>query len=752
MFFYTLPFVVGVIVVQQFSELPSLSWLATMLIVVAICSYYQYWRLIIFVLGMLWTISFASMRLNDRLLEPLQGHVIDIEGVVVGLPQYDERKVRFDFSVSKPINNFPQKIRLSWYFPKQTIKAGQFWKFTVKLKKPHGRFNPNGFDYEKWLFIQNISATGYVKNVPLPQKLISKTKKYNFSVLRQLISDNLDELLEDSPNKGLIKALTIGDRHHLSQQQWDVFRKTGTVHLLAISGLHIGLVSGLMYFFILRLSVMFSVVSPQNYAASAAIFIAFFYSVLAGFSLPTQRSLLMLVIALLMTIVWQRKVTAVNTVSMTLLVVLFFDPFAVLSIGFWLSFLAVIIIIYSLAGRLANIKGWKSAIKIHWVTAIGLAPLLLYSFQQVSIISPFANFITVPIISFLVVPLCLLSVVFMFISPVITEQLLFLVDKVLQGVESILSLMSELPYAAVTTGSPPIAAIPVALLGVLILLSPKGLPARWLGLFFLLPLLFIYTERPKQGEVFMTLLDVGQGLSAVIETAHHVLIFETGAKYSNQFDMGNAVVIPFLNSKGINVVDTLLISHADNDHIGGANSILDQVKVDKILTSVPNLLEQFSPERCLRGLSWEWDQVKFEIISPNQNFFESENNNSCVLKVNSNHGQILLTGDIEKLAEDWLVMNAAQQLNSDILIAPHHGSKTSSTLAFLQNVSPKEILIPTGYRNRFSFPHLEVIDRYENIKSNWKSTSNEGAITVKMKNNTILVHSHREDHGKYWNK
>jgi competence protein ComEC len=290
----------------------------------------------------------------------------------------------------------------------------------------------------------------------------------------------------------------------------------------------------------------------------------------------------------------------------------------------------------------------------------------------------------------------------------------------------------------------------LALLGVFVLISPRGIPGRWLGLLMLLPLLFINVPKPKQGEVIMTLLDVGQGLSAIIETSKHVLVFDTGAKYSDHYDMGDAVVIPFLNSKGIEIVDTLLISHGDNDHIGGTESVINQSRVEKILTSVPLMLPKHFSVRCRAGQSWGWDQVRFEILWPMQNSL-SENNNSCVLKVSSKTGSFLLTGDIEAEAENRLVKKYEQQLESDVLISPHHGSKTSSTLAFLKWVSPVIVLIPSGYRNRFSFPHPEVLNRYREINTRWMNTANDGALVVDMKNNLLDVVSIRRKGTKYWN-
>ena len=751
MFFSVLSFVIGIIVVQQFSTLPETIWILCLFVLLLCSAFLRYWRLTFFVLGMLWACGFAGIRMADRLPEHLEGQHIKVEGRVVGLPQNDERRVRFDFAVSKSKleTRLPEKIRLSWYFPKQQIKAGQYWQFTVKLKKPHSRFNPGGFDYEKWLLMQNIGATGYIRNKPLPRLIATESSCQNFDCLRQKIADNLDVLMGHADNSGIIKALTIGERHDISHKQWDIFRKTGTVHLMAISGLHIGLVAGLAYLLALKTSIRLAIISPQIIAAIITIIVALFYAALAGFSLPTQRALLMLTIAMAATS-WQRNIMPVNTLALTMFIVLLFDPLAVLSAGFWLSFLAVVLIVYSLAGRLGKAGYWKTAIKIHWVTAIGLAPLLIFYFQQVSIVAPVANLLAVPVISLLVVPLCLIAVLVMFFMPRLAEHVFLLVDKILQVLWSFLAEMAQLSYANFSTTLVPFYAIPLALLGVFILLSPRGMPMRWLGMVMFLPLLFVDLKKPEQGEVILTLLDVGQGLSAVIETSKHVLVFDTGAKYSDQYDMGDAVVIPFLNSKGIKDVDTLLISHGDNDHIGGAESVIKQNRVDKILTSVPMMLAQYSPEQCQAGQSWDWDDVKFEILWPVQNSF-SENNNSCVLKVSSKQGSFLLTGDIEAEAEGGLIKKYAQQLESDVLIAPHHGSKTSSTLSFLKWVKPAIVLIPSGYRNRFSFPHEDVLIRYREINTSWMNTADDGALIVEMKKDLLEVNSIRRERTKYWN-
>jgi competence protein ComEC len=750
MFLSVLSFVTGILVVQQFTELPGTIWIISLILMAIGGAYLRYWRLMFFVTGLLWAIFFATIRLTDRLPPDHQGQSIQVEGTVVGLPRHNQRRVKFDFAVSNPVENFPAKIKLSWYYPKQLIKAGQFWQFTVKLKQPHGRFNPDQFDYERWLFMQNIGATGYVKNKPEPKLIARKSLILSVDSLRQIIADKLTELVGDTRYMGVIKALTIGERSEISAKQWKIFRNTGTVHLLAISGLHIGLIAGFAYLLARKIAIKVALSSPQIIATVFSIFTAFLYSALAGFSLPTQRALLMLTVAMA-AISWQRNITPVNTLSITMLVVLLFDPLAVLSAGFWLSYLAVVLIVYSLTGRLAKAGYWAGAVKIHWVTALGLSPLLLYYFQQVSIVAPVANLFTVPVISLLVVPLCLLAVFMMFFVPVIAEALFFLVNSILQVLWHVLSLLNEMTYATLSIASVSFYAVPLSLFGIAILLSPRGIPARWLGLVMLLPLFITDIKKPDQGDVTLTLLDVGQGLATVVETANHVLVFDTGAKYSRQSDMGNMVVVPFLNNKGIKRVDTLIISHGDNDHIGGAESVIAAQQVDKILTSAPKMLAEYNPVQCQVGQSWVWDEVEFDILSPQQNLYVSENNNSCVLKVSTKQGSILLTGDIEQIAEHGLIKNYPQQINSDVLVAPHHGSKTSSTLNFLKHVKPRYVLIPSGFRNRFSFPHKEVLKRYQQINAKVFNVAEEGALIVKVENNTYTLHSTRKDQGKYWN-
>ena len=454
-------------------------------------------------------------------------------------------------------------------------------------------------------------------------------------------------MLNNSHSLGLIKALTIGDGSSITQNQWAVFRKTGTTHLVVISGSHVGLIAGLAYFLVLRFWVRTGWLkwSPQTVAAIVAMVVAVFYAGLAGFSVPTQRSVIMLVIAM-------RRLSG-NAIYAPLIhwPLPWFDPLSVLSVGFWLLFLAVLMIVYVIAGRLQNSGYLLDVIKINWATSVSLSPLLLLFFQQVSLISPFANFIAVPVISLLAVPLALVGVLVMFVSPFLAVKLFFVIDIALQGLGWLLFRMAEWPYATVTHVQPSVWALVIAIPGILLLLAPRGIPARWLSLIMFLPLIVIASKKPETGTINLTVLDVGQALSLVVQTQNHWLFYDAGAKFSKESDIVKSVLLPFLRQQGAEKFDKLIISHGDNDHIGGAVSVLRGIPVEQLLTSAPERLMDYLPVKCRAGHSWLWNDVRFTLLAPQQKFV-SENDNSCVLKNESKQGAVLLSSDIETSTEN----------------------------------------------------------------------------------------------------
>lgn len=744
-------FLAGILSVQQMSALPEIAWLSVAIIALGILARLRCWYGIFFVAGVVWAVAFAAIRLDDRLPEQLAGQDIQIHGVIADLPEHENNHIRFNFNVLESAKRIPNKLRLTWYYPDQTIKAGQEWAFTVRLKPPHGTNNPGGFDYERWLFVEGIGATGYVRPKPEPKLINGESKKVNLLVWRQHIAEQLEQTLADSKSLALIKALTIGDGDSLSPNQWEIFRKTGTTHLMVISGSHIGLIAGLVYLLVIRLWAWTGILawSPQKVAAIVALVTAIFYAGLTGFSVPAQRSALMIAIAMT-AIIQQRNTRPYNVLAVALFAVLVVDPLVVLSAGFWLSFIAVSLIIYVLAGRLGKPGFIRGSVKINWVTSVGLAPLLLLFFQQISLIAPLANLIAVPIISLVVVPLALLATLIMLASPLVATKLFIPVEFALQGLWWVLVKLAALPISTINHTQPSWWALGFAVPGIVLLFAPKGMPSRWLGLLMLFPLVFTESSKIAAGVVKMTLLDVGQGLSAVVQTTNHALVYDTGAKFSSTSDSGQSVVVPFLRNQGINKIDTLIVSHGDNDHIGGADSLINNVPTDTILTSVPQQLSDYAPAQCKAGQSWSWDKVRFTILSPKLGNLLSDNDNSCVLQIQAQQGTALLSGDIEAEAESWLVETYGDNLKSDVLIAPHHGSQTSSTTKFLNAVKPSVILIPAGYRNQFGHPHQDVIQRYRDLPVNWLNSAEEGAIQIIM-DKQLELETWREAEGKYWN-
>ncbi len=751
---YALWFAVGILSLQTFAVLPAQSALAGAAFVVIVGIVFRYWRLVFYAGGFLWAAWIAQTQLATLLSPDLENQDILLSGVIVGLPRTDARQVRFDLLLDKAQtkHGLPDKIRISWFYPDEKVQPGQRWRFNVRLKRPHGNLNPGGFDYEKWLFRKHIGATGYVRKKPPPLLLNANAAGlFNIDRWRQHLSWRISAILKNSPMLGFVQALIIGDRQHITEAQWTLLRTTGTVHLFAISGLHIGLIAGLVYFISLRLWAFSGLltVSPPTVAALCALGASCFYALLAGFSLSTLRALIMLSVVML-AIIWRRHSRPVVTIALAFFIVLLFDPLAVLTPGFWLSFAAVALIFYVLHGRQATDAKGLALLKINSVTSIGLMPLLLLFFQQASLLAPLANFIAVPLMSFVIVPLVLLTVCVLPFHQGVATVLFQGLEQGLRLFYSVLQYFGQLPFISIQTPAPGLWIVLLATAGALILLMPRGLPGRHLGVLLMAPLFFTKPQPLPAGSVRLTMLDVGQGLSVVVQTQNHVLLYDTGTRLSEKFDMGKNVVLPFLRYQGRKRIDTLLISHGDIDHIGGAASVMQAVPVGRIISSIPEKIEGRA-RRCQSGQSWVWDRVRFRILGPPKPAFISDNDNSCVLQIISASGRILLTGDIERRAEQWLVQTWSGQLQADILVAPHHGSDTSSSESFLAQVQPRTVLISAGYKNRFKHPHNETLMRYRHLGIQYLNTARQGAIDVFMENGAYRIQGYRNSNRHYWN-
>lgn len=742
-------FLMGTVFVQFLDKLPLFSFLlffALPILLIVVVFFKTRSHLLKFLLlissalflGVSLSSFIANEQIHNRLVPEYEGKNIVLIGVVKDIPDNRKGGIRFRFDVREAYQLMePEKplkirgvVRLGWFQNIQQIRAGESWKITVRLKQPSGFMNFGGFDYEKWLFTQRIIATGYVRKSH-DNKRLSKASKWSVNNLREKIHLRIQNTLEDKPSAAVLSALMVAVRTNLDSSQWKVFQKTGTSHLIAISGLHIVIVAGFAFFPIMLIWRVFPRLNefiPLGVAGSvASVCFATMYALLAGFTLPTQRALLM-VIVLFVGLMSRKNYSSSLVFSVALFVVLLFDPLAAMTISFWLSFSAVAFIL--IIAKRQEGKPRFQVFRLQLLLSLGMLPLTLLFFGVGSLSSPIANLFAIPWVSIFIVPIGILGVIFLPFSDAISEIFFELAGLAIRLLLQGLTLLSELPLSEVSAGSIPVSYLILSIVGILFLLLPKGFPARWLGLVFLVSTLFFTNKKPEYGSFNFSLLDVGQGMASVIHTKSHTLIYDVGTRMSDRFDMGKLVVIPYLKKKGVTTVDMMILSHDNLDHRGGANTIIQEIYVKKILSSDIHILSNHKVAICVTGQSWQWDGVDFEILSPDKGSQMNDNNQSCVLRVSNKYHSILLTGDIQKKAEKNLLNKSAKKLKSEVLTVPHHGSKTSSTLAFIKAVSPSLAVIPVGYRNRFGHPKTTVLERYLNMDITIMDTANAGAIEV----------------------
>ncbi|RKZ48597.1 MAG: DNA internalization-related competence protein ComEC/Rec2 [Gammaproteobacteria bacterium] len=768
----TIAFLIGIVIFLQLSTLPPdwlLVFLPFILSVLFIRPKLQIFHKYILVVscsmicGFLWALLRADIILANELDRTVESETVIITGEVVSLPDIMDSGIRFEFQIAemKSRNGIrlenPGKVRLGWYRENVAILPGQYWRLHVRLKRPYGFSNPGGFDYEGWLFQHRIRATGYVRNKE-HNELLYGASAFSINYYRYLLQSLINTSHIGEFEKGFISALSLGDRSKISAKQWQTLTQTGTSHLLAISGLHIGLVAGL--FFIVGRWLWACAgplplqISSQRFAALAGLLGAFIYAALAGFSIPTQRALIMLSVWML-SLFFNRKYAVSDIISISLLAVLIIDPFAAMDAGFWLSFMAISIIAYGMTCRVqTNISGWRNVWwkwgRVQYLVAVGLFPLLVLWFQQYPLVGILANVIAVPYISLIVVPLVLLGIVLLPFAFPVGELVLQLAGQTLGFLWPLLEYLSSLEFNLWHSASPSPLAFVAGMIGVFILLLPKGMPARWIGIFWLLPLLLPHSESPETGDFWLAQLDVGQGLGSVVQTQAHTLIYDTGDKFSQRFNAADAVIIPYLKYQNIQRPDLLIVSHGDRDHIGGAEALLRKYPQIQVLTSIEEKIDHAKVDKCVEGKSWQWDGVDFEILSPNHSEAYQGNNSSCVLRISNDQHSILLSGDIERTVEARLIRTSSEKLSAKVLIAPHHGSKTSSSLAFIDAVAPEIVVFPVGYRNRFGFPKQDIISRYESRQVKILNTARDGALLFRFEDSEMIFSRYRYDNQRFW--
>ncbi len=747
---FAIAFALGAFVALQLPAVPPILQLCTVsALLVAIGLRWRSPGLLAFVLGGLWVLVAATGRLSDRLSPVLQGQDIWLTGIVVFVDRSAADFARFTFSPDD--DALPRRLRLSWYDKPRELEPGTRWRLQVRVWRPRAMQNPGGADYAAHLFRAGIGAVGYVRDDDGNRLLGRSAWRGSLWRIRRSVDNRVMAALGAHSAAPVVRALISGFRDDIPDSLWQTMRATGTVHLMAISGLHIGIVAALGYLVVARLAGF----CPAQFNCNALIsgtvagwLLAAVYAALAGFSLPTVRALTMLgVVGFALT--RRREPAMAGGLCLAMCLVLFFDPLAMLGSGFWLSFGAVAAILWGLIvaqRRLGRLRGFMHA---QIALTLILAPVLLRWQGEFPLATVIANLLAVPVFSLFVVPGALAGAAASYVAPAAGAWTL---QRVADGLQWTIVLLQKLAVAPLTVAPPGPTLTLVMLVGGLLLSGPMVLPGRWLGILMLGLPFFGIDQRLPPGGVAVTALDVGQGLSVVVKTRRHALIFDTGPSFRSGTDTAAMVVLPALPSLGVVRPDLLILSHADRDHVGGAATILERFPDIRIIGA--QLLPGFSTmQKCARGQRWVWDGVAFEVVHPPLSMsFERDNDASCVMRIESPFGTVLLTGDIERKAERVL-LDFASDLESDMVIAPHHGSRTSSSPALIAATRPSWVVFAAAMNNRWGFPAPEVVARWDRAGATALWTGRDGAIGFHFApGRTSRPRKHRELERRIWHE
>jgi len=699
--------------------------------------------------GFLWALLSAHATIASRIPSVIEGEDLVVTGRIASVPAVAPRRIRFDFDAQSGLPHGQGRLRLSWYedsrAPPPDLVTGDTWRLVVRLRAPRGFRNPGGFDYETWLFQRGYAGQGYVRARDPRVRRLAEAGPLDPGRIRHALSRRLRETPEIGPVGALVEALVVGVRDRITGEQREILRRTGTAHLLAISGLHIGIAAGLG-FTVGRFAGPWLVpgLAPVRLGAVAGIAVAAGYAVLAGFSLPTRRALVMATV-LLVALCVRRRLGGSTVFCLGLMAVLVLEPRAVLAPGFWLSFCAVGLLLYGLGGRPnigASVLDWRRWVLPQIVVTVGLAPLVLHWFAEQPVAGPIANAAAIPFVAVAVLPALLAgSLCLLFpgrLAETAGEALVTVGAGALEALWRLLELLATHGPRYTLSVDPSIAATALAMAGVVILLAPPGLPGRWIGALWFAPLVWWAPAVPGPGEVRAAFLDVGHGLAVVVETRERVLVYDTGNAY------GGDIVASHLAWRGRQSIDAVVVSHADSDHVGGYPSLAARVPARQVLANegVPGA------NPCVAGHSWTWDGVAFEVLHPPSADWRG-NDGSCVIRVSAPGGKLLLTGDIEARAERRLVREAAEGLRADLVSAPHHGSRTSSGPAFLDAVAADHAVFSMRHGNSWNLPHPTVLDRYRVRGTKIHRTDVHGAVIVSIRSSgAIEVHHARA--GRFW--
>lgn len=694
----------------------------------------------------------GASAMAQQLAPAREGEEHIITGTIAQLPTIGADSIRFVFDIDAPPAGVPERVLVLWHEPADTthLTPGARFRMSVKLKAVHGTFNHHGFDYELYQLERGIGALASVRprgeKSYLGDAISWRTPNYAIERLRATLKKRMDEALRDAPYKGVVQALAIGDQSAIEKDDWRVFRDTGVGHLMSISGLHVTMfawLAGAIVGWLWRRSarLMLRIPAP-SVARWSGLIIACAYAAIAGWGVPAQRTVLMLAVS---TYALSRglRYRWFDVLLAALVLVIAFDPWAMLQPGFWLSFSAVGFLFWASLGThtdtvtgtspdIPKVARWWQAFiaasHTQAVATLALIPLSVLFFQQISLVSPFANALAIPLISLLVTPIAVLGLL---LPAPLASGLWNIAHAMLQALQWVLEWLAQLPFATASLPAPPTPVLLSAFVGTALLVAPAIGALRWAGTVLLLPLFVLQPAPPAEGEFYADFIDIGQGNAVLIRTRSHALLYDTGPAYASGADAGERLILPMLRALGVRKLDVMAISHRDSDHSGGAAAVLQSLDVREVhssmrLEELPQARQE-SFKHCSAGQYWQWDNVKFEYLYPQSSIYSTEyasgelntksykpNALSCVLKISSSSGKsVLLVADAESAQEQhMLAQHGADKLQSTVLLMGHHGSKTSSSAAFLDAVKPQTAVVQAGYRSAYGHPHPTVVQRY----------------------------------------